>query len=106
APVHEGSERFQLVVRDVDGVTTDSNGKVKAAAFIDDSGNGEGDNPDDDRPEITSISSPTVDEGGTAVFDVTLSNPSELATPVTMTLASGTAESDDYTSNQITVNFA
>ncbi|NOI20293.1 hypothetical protein F0223_18895 [Vibrio coralliilyticus] len=106
APVHEGSERFQLVVRDVDGVTTDSNGKAKAAAFIDDSGNGEGDNPDDDRPEITSISSPTVDEGGTAVFDVTLSNPSELATPVTMTLANGTAESDDYTSNQITVNFA
>ncbi|NOJ24613.1 Ig-like domain-containing protein, partial [Vibrio coralliilyticus] len=106
SPVHEGSERFQLVVRDVDGVTTDSNGKAKAAAFIDDSGNGAGDNPDDDRPEITSISSPTVDEGGTAVFDVTLSNPSELATPVTMTLANGTAESDDYTSNQITVNFA
>ncbi|WP_333005084.1 Ig-like domain-containing protein [Vibrio coralliilyticus] len=106
APVHEGSERFQLVVRDVDGVTTDNNGKAKAAAFIDDSGNGTGDNPDDDRPEITSISSPTVDEGGTAVFDVTLSNPSELATPVTMTLANGTAESDDYTSNQITVNFA
>ncbi|MBN3493139.1 Ig-like domain-containing protein [Vibrio neptunius] len=105
APVHEGSERFQLVVRDVDGVTTDNNGKAKAAAFIDDSGNGAGDNPDDDRPEITSISSPTVDEGGTAVFDVTLSNPSELATPVTMTLANGTAESDDYTSNQITVNF-
>ncbi|ARC92094.1 hypothetical protein B6A42_08300 [Vibrio coralliilyticus] len=106
SPVHEGSERFQLVVRDVDGVTTDSNGKAKAAAFIDDSGNGAGDNPDDDRPEITSISSPTVDEGGTAVFDVTLSNPSELATPVTMTLANGTAESDDYTTNQITVNFA
>ena len=106
APVHEGSERFQLVVRDVDGVTTDNNGKAKAAAFIDDSGNGAGDNPDDDRPEITSISSPTVDEGGTAIFDVTLSNPSELATPVTMTLASGTAESDDYTTNQITVNFA
>ncbi|QGM34225.1 Ig-like domain-containing protein [Vibrio sp. THAF191d] len=106
APVHEGSERFQLVVRDVDDVTTDSNGKTKAAAFIDDSGNGAGDNPDDDRPGITSISSPTVDEGGTAVFDVTLSNPSELATPVTMTLANGTAESDDYTSNQITVNFA
>ncbi|MBN3576012.1 calcium-binding protein, partial [Vibrio neptunius] len=101
APVHEGSERFQLVVRDVDGVTTDNNGKAKAAAFIDDSGNG----VDDDRPEITSISSPTVDEGGTAVFDVTLSNPSELATPVTMTLANGTAESDDYTTNQITVNF-
>ncbi|WP_143695514.1 Calx-beta domain-containing protein [Vibrio coralliilyticus] len=106
APVHEGSERFQLVVRDVDGVTTDSNGKAKAAAFIDDSGNGAGDNPDDDRPDITTISSPTVDEGGTAVFDVTLSNPSELATPVTMTLANGTAESDDYTTNQITVNFA
>ncbi|NOJ25864.1 VWA domain-containing protein, partial [Vibrio coralliilyticus] len=105
APVHEGSERFQLVVRDVDGVTTDNNGKAKAAAFIDDSGNGAGDNPDDDRPEITSISSPIVDEGGTAVFDVTLSNPSELVTPVTMTLANGTAESDDYTSNQITVNF-
>ncbi|ANW23017.1 hypothetical protein BA953_01695 [Vibrio coralliilyticus] len=106
APVHEGSERFQLVVRDVDGVTTDSNGKAKAVAFIDDSGNGAGDNPDNDRPEITSISSPIVDEGGTAIFDVTLSNPSELATPVTMTLANGTAESDDYTSNQITVNFA
>ncbi|MCG9597400.1 Ig-like domain-containing protein [Vibrio sp. Isolate25] len=106
APVHEGSERFQLVVRDVDGVTTDSNGKAKAAAFIDDSGNGAGDNPDDDRPEITTISSPTVDEGGTAVFDVTLSNPSDLVTPVTMTLANGTAESDDYTTNQITVNFA
>ncbi|WP_218963539.1 hypothetical protein, partial [Vibrio coralliilyticus] len=51
SPVHEGSERFQLVVRDVDGVTTDNNGKAKAAAFIDDSGNGAGDNPDDDRPE-------------------------------------------------------
>ncbi|WP_019278087.1 Ig-like domain-containing protein, partial [Vibrio coralliilyticus] len=106
APVYEGSERFQLVVRDVDGVTADSNGKAKAAAFIDDSGNGAGDNPDDDRPDITSISSPIVDEGGTAVFDVTLSNPSELATPVTMTLANVTAESDDYTSNQITINFA
>ncbi|WP_301541196.1 hypothetical protein [Vibrio sp. THAF191d] len=35
---------------------------VDHAAFIDDSGgNGAGDNPDDDRPDITSISSPTVD---------------------------------------------
>ncbi|KJY66331.1 hypothetical protein TW78_24965, partial [Vibrio coralliilyticus] len=77
-------------------------GAVSGEATIQDSGEGN----DDDRPEITSISSPTVDEGGTAVFDVTLSNQSELATPVTMTLVNGTAESDDYTSNQITVNFA
>ncbi|EGA66462.1 hypothetical protein, partial [Vibrio brasiliensis] len=42
-PVHEGSERFQLVVRDVNNVTTDSNGKAKAAAFITDSGENGGD---------------------------------------------------------------
>ncbi|KGY10774.1 hypothetical protein NM22_19070, partial [Vibrio tubiashii] len=72
APVHEGLERFQLVVRDVDGVTTDSNGKAKAAGYIDDSGNGAGNDADDDRPTITDITEPTVDEGQAAVFDVTL----------------------------------
>ncbi|NRB66717.1 MAG: VWA domain-containing protein, partial [Vibrio sp.] len=97
APVYEGDETFTL-----SGASSSQTGTVSGEANIQDGGEGN----DDDRPEITSISSPTVDEGGTAVFDVTLSNQSELATPVTMTLANGTAESDDYTSNQITVNFA
>ncbi|KGY10775.1 hypothetical protein NM22_19065, partial [Vibrio tubiashii] len=84
----------------------DSNGKAKAAGYIDDSGNGAGNDADDDRPTITDITEPTVDEGQAAVFDVTLSNVSELATPITMSLTDGNAESgSDYNGTTVSVTY-
>ncbi|MEZ8827063.1 Calx-beta domain-containing protein, partial [Vibrio amylolyticus] len=96
APVFEGPEQFQLVVRDINSVTTDSNGKATAEATIDDSGAASGDTPDDDRPIVESISNVQVEEGNTATFTVELSNESTTQTLVRLkyTDSSATAPED------------
>ncbi|EGA64081.1 hypothetical protein, partial [Vibrio brasiliensis] len=58
------------------------------------------------RPVITEITGGAVEEGELAAFDVTLSNVSELATPITLSLADGTAEAaSDYTATTVTVTY-
>ncbi len=57
---------------------------------IADDGTGQG-GGDDDRPQVGSISSPTVVEGGNLDFAVTLTHPSTTPTIVTLTPASGSA---------------
>ncbi|MGY5615466.1 cadherin repeat domain-containing protein, partial [Vibrio brasiliensis] len=70
---------------------------------IQDSGENGG---NDDRPVITEITGGVVEEGELASFDVTLSNVSELATPITLSLADGTAEAaSDYTATTVTVTY-
>ncbi|WP_039850048.1 retention module-containing protein, partial [Grimontia indica] len=60
---------------------------------------------DSDRPDVASITSPTVTEGDTATFTVTLTNESTSDTTVTMTLASGSADKNvDFTGTTVTVN--
>ncbi|EGA66481.1 hypothetical protein, partial [Vibrio brasiliensis] len=74
-----------------------------AQATIQDSGENGG---NDDRPVITEITGGAVKEGELASFDVTLSNASELATSITLSLADGTAEAaSDYTATTVTVAY-
>ncbi|EGQ8080148.1 hypothetical protein G5G45_004622, partial [Vibrio vulnificus] len=60
----------------------------------------------DDRPSVESISSPTVSEGDSATFDVSLSNASTTATTVTLTLAGDSATAGtDFTSTEVTITY-
>ncbi|NVC65466.1 hypothetical protein FC652_20715, partial [Vibrio sp. 05-20-BW147] len=61
---------------------------------------------DDDRPAVSSISSPDVSEGETATFAVTLSNASTTATTVTLTLAGDSATAGtDFTNTSVTITY-
>ncbi|WP_218116827.1 Calx-beta domain-containing protein, partial [Klebsiella variicola] len=60
----------------------------------------------DDSPVVNGISSPTVSEGESATFDVSLSNASTTATTVTLTLAGGSATAGtDFTSSEVTITY-
>ncbi|WP_321141185.1 Calx-beta domain-containing protein, partial [Vibrio cholerae] len=102
--VYEGDETFGLVVTESNGVT--SNGSVKGTATIKDGGSvtpPDG-TSDDDRPSVESISSPTVSEGDSATFDVSLSNASTAATTVTLTLAGDSATKNvDFNGTSVSV---
>ncbi|MBJ6934331.1 cadherin repeat domain-containing protein, partial [Vibrio cholerae] len=88
--VYEGSESFTL-----SGYTESqtSANEVTGTATITDDGSvtPPGGTADDDRPSVSTISSPTVSEGDSATFDVSLSNASTTATTVTLTLAGESA---------------
>ncbi|NVC65399.1 hypothetical protein FC652_20210, partial [Vibrio sp. 05-20-BW147] len=61
---------------------------------------------DDDRPAVSSISSPIVSEGESATFEVNLSNASTTATTVTLTLAGDSATAGtDFTDTEVTVTY-
>ncbi|WP_260258402.1 Ig-like domain-containing protein [Vibrio intestinalis] len=105
APIYEGVERFELLAEGVEGATGNDSGRV--AIFDDGSFGPQGPNSgDDDRPAIDSISEPTVEEGGVAEFDVTMSNPSTTPTNIVMSLNEGNATSpEDYDGAQVVVEF-
>ncbi|GHW67387.1 calx-beta domain protein [Vibrio cholerae] len=101
--VYEGSETFTL-----SGKTETQTSTTKGTATIKDDGSvtpPDG-TPDDDRPSVANISSPTVSEGESATFDVSLSNASTTATTVTLTLAGGSATAGtDFTSTEVTITY-
>ncbi|MGY5615338.1 Ig-like domain-containing protein, partial [Vibrio brasiliensis] len=80
--VHEGDENYVISIEAGSGTI----GSGEVTTVIQDSGENGG---DDDRPVITEITGGAVEEGELASFDVTLSNVSELATPITLSLADG-----------------
>ncbi|ANQ21686.1 hypothetical protein BA893_08385 [Vibrio natriegens] len=80
--VYEGDETFTVAVQGATGVL----GTDTALGIIYDGGNGPGPNPDDDRPSVSISDAGTVDEGATATFTVSLSNPSEGAVQVQLVL--------------------
>ena len=82
-----GAENFQVSLNGATNATI-ANGSV--TTVIHDDGTGVG-GTDDDRLLVTSVSSPTVGEGGNLVFTVNLSGTSTTATLVNVTPASGTA---------------
>ncbi|WP_255935850.1 Calx-beta domain-containing protein [Vibrio campbellii] len=97
--VFEGNETFTL-----SGGTKNQPEPVTGVATITDDGTGPGEEPDDDRPTVASVSDTTVNEGEEAVLEVTLSNPSKSETTVNMTLSDGTAEGGlDYTNTSVTI---
>ncbi|MGR5123034.1 Calx-beta domain-containing protein [Vibrio harveyi] len=99
--VFEGNETFTL-----SGGTESQPEPVTGVATITDDGTGPGEEPDDDRPTVASVSDTTVNEGEEAVLEVTLSNPSTSETTVNMTLSDGTAEGGlDYTNTSVTITF-
>jgi T1SS-143 domain-containing protein len=85
--VFEGSESFQV------NLTAPTNATIATGSVtttIKDDGTGTG-GSDDDRLTVTSVSNPSVGEGGNLDFTVTLSGTSTTATTVTVTPSSGTA---------------
>ncbi|WMN86051.1 calcium-binding protein [Vibrio parahaemolyticus] len=80
--VYEGDETFTVAVQGATGVL----GTDTALGIIYDGGNGPGPNPDDDRPSVSISDAGIVDEGATATFTVSLSNPSEGAVQVQLVL--------------------
>ena len=89
--LYEGAEQFTVVLSNVDnGEIIDGEG---IATILDD-----GSLVDDDRPQL-SVSSPTLDEGEFAIFEVGLSNPSVEDVTVDLSLADGSARviDGDYT---------
>ncbi|MBC3876136.1 Calx-beta domain-containing protein, partial [Undibacterium flavidum] len=85
--VFEGAENFQV---NLSAPTNATLGTSSVTTTIHDDGTGTG-GGDDDRLVVTSVSSPTVGEGGNLVFSVTLSGTSTTATTVNVTPSSGTA---------------
>ncbi|AUV86143.1 Calx-beta domain-containing protein [Vibrio campbellii] len=99
--VFEGNETFTL-----SGGTENQPEPVTGVATITDDGTGQGEEPNDDRPTVASVSDTTVNEGEEAVLEVTLSNPSTSETTVNMTLSDGTAEGGlDYTNTSVTITY-
>ncbi|WP_393956561.1 Calx-beta domain-containing protein, partial [Vibrio cholerae] len=101
--VYEGSESFTL-----SGYTESqtSANEVTGTATITDDGSvtPPGGTADDDRPSVSTISSPTVSEGDSATFDVSLSNVSTTATTVTLTLAGESATKNvDFNGTSVSV---
>ena len=84
---YEGNENYTVNLSAPSNATV-ATGTVSTT--IADDGNGQG-GSNDDRPQVGSISSPTVVEGGNLDFAVTLTHPSTTPTVVTLTPASGSA---------------
>ncbi|WP_039991312.1 hypothetical protein, partial [Vibrio azureus] len=89
--VYEGPENFSIGVNGVGAVQGTDNG---TATIVDD-GTGPGPNPDDDRPVVSINDAGTVNEGETASFVVSLSNPAEMDVQVQLTLNAGDTEAGD-----------
>ncbi|MGI9947242.1 Calx-beta domain-containing protein [Vibrio hyugaensis] len=98
----EGDETFTL-----SGSTPNQQEPVTGTATISDDGDGPGQNPDDDRPNVASITDATVNEGEAATLVVNLSNPSATNTVVTMQLTGDTATSGvDFSDTTVTITFS
>ncbi|WP_336931841.1 Calx-beta domain-containing protein, partial [Vibrio cholerae] len=94
--IYEGDETFKLSGNGANGIVTGT------ATITDDGSNG----GTDDSPVVNGISSPTVSEGESATFDVSLSNASTIATTVTLTLAGDSAMAGtDFTSTEVTITY-
>ncbi|WP_334423234.1 Calx-beta domain-containing protein, partial [Vibrio owensii] len=98
----EGDETFTL-----SGSTPNQQDPVTGTATISDDGDGPGQNPDDDRSNVASITNTTVNEGEAATLVVNLSNPSTTSTVVTMQLTGDTATSGvDFSDTTVTITFS
>ncbi len=94
--IYEGNETFTLSGAGTNSIVTGT------ATITDDGSNG----GTDDSPVVSGISSPTVSEGDSATFDVSLSNASTTATTVTLTLVGGSATAGtDFTSTEVTITY-
>ncbi|EKF9673502.1 cadherin, partial [Vibrio cholerae] len=92
--IYEGNETFTLSGAGTNSIVTGT------ATITDDGSNG----GTDDRPVVSGISSPTVSEGESATFDVSLSNASTTATTVTLTLAGESATKNvDFNGTSVSV---
>ncbi|MDI1298135.1 retention module-containing protein [Methylotenera sp.] len=99
--VFEGSESFVINLTNATGGPgiADAQG---VGTIVDDGSAG---GPDDDRPAVQLVSSPSVVEGGNLDYIVNLTHPSTTPTVVTLTPSSGTGTLGTDTSNPIQVSF-
>ncbi|NVC95397.1 calcium-binding protein [Vibrio natriegens] len=89
--VYEGAEDFSVTVTGIGAVQ----GSDTGLATIVDDGSGPEPDPDDDRPNVSISDAGIVDEGDIASFTVSLSNASEDAVQVQLTLNPGETEAGD-----------
>ncbi|UYI45811.1 calcium-binding protein [Vibrio natriegens] len=89
--VYEGAEDFSVTVTGVGAVQ----GSDTGLATIVDDGSGPEPDPDDDRPSVSISDAGIVDEGDIASFTVSLSNASEAAVQVQLTLNPDETEAGD-----------
>ncbi|MBK9219112.1 MAG: retention module-containing protein [Uliginosibacterium sp.] len=83
--LYEGSENFSVSLSSPTGATIATGLGSVSSSIVDDGSAG----PDDDRPAVGAVSSPSITEGGNLDFTVTLTHPSTTPTTVTLTLAAG-----------------
>ncbi|MEI2745061.1 MAG: hypothetical protein V9G22_06140 [Ottowia sp.] len=91
--VYEGEETYSVNLSNATGGASIGSGSVAPSTIVDDRPSDptdlSGPPANDDRPQVTSVTSPSVSEGGDLDFVVTLSNPSTTPTTVTLTPADG-----------------
>ncbi|MBI2277323.1 MAG: type I secretion C-terminal target domain-containing protein, partial [Dechloromonas sp.] len=85
----EGAQDFSVQLSTPSNATLGDS--IQVATIVDDGRNLPGGPADDDHPVVASVSSPSIDEGGFLVFDVVLSNASNVNTNVTLSLQEGSA---------------
>ncbi|MGR5136700.1 tandem-95 repeat protein [Vibrio jasicida] len=103
--VYEGSESFGLVATESAGIT--SNGSAVGQANIKDDGSVVGPTtPDNDKPTLTVDGGGNVDEGENAVFTVSLSNQTESAVVVNLSVeADGNYSAEDNDLGDLVVTY-
>ena len=105
APVYEGPESFELTASGVVG----AQGSDKGIATIFDDGSVDPQGPtpaDDDRPVVSCISEPVVEEGNIATFEVKLSSSSLTPTTIMLSLLEGNATNpEDYDGSEVTIKY-
>ena len=106
-PAGATSVTFQVItIEDTTSEITENytvNGNVTSTNTANNNPTGIGTITDDDGSPTISISDSTVSEGDTASFNVTLSNPSSVATIVTIISVNGTAGASDFIPISITL---
>nr|WP_219812003.1 tandem-95 repeat protein [Vibrio jasicida] len=103
--VYEGSESFGLVATESAGIT--SNGSAVGQANIKDDGSVVGPTtPDNDKPALTVDGGGNVDEGENAVFTVSLSNQTESAVVVNLSVETdGNYSAEDNDLSDLVVTY-
>ncbi|CAH1521365.1 VWFA domain-containing protein [Vibrio owensii] len=103
--VYEGSESFGLIATESAGIT--SNGSAVGQANINDDGSVVGPTtPDNDKPTLTVDGGGNVDEGENAVFTVSLSNQTESAVVVNLSVETdGNYSAEDNDLSDLVVTY-
>ena len=103
--VYEGEETYSVGLSNPTGGAAIGTASVTSTIVDDGRALPGGGTANDDRPQVSGVSSPSVSEGGDLDFVVTLSHPSSTPTTVTLTPADGSGTLGTDTGTPIEVSF-